>query len=490
MTTATKDRTIRFSEVVKAKPKQRQLFDTAWQGVMTGDPEYLNWGGSAGPGKSYGLRWLGIILLIKFFSILKLTGVQVGLFSKDYPSLRDRHINDIKRFPEWLGKYNESTHDFTLHKEWGSGILSLRNLDDPTKYASAQFAAILVEEITELDRDTFEEIRTRKRWPGVPYSPLIAVCNPRHKGLAWVRKLWIERDFSGETDQALKDSNFWFLQALPEDNDSLPESYYVTLNSLKPALRKALKEGDWYVAVDQAFPEFTRWKRDIQSNLIHDEEDQLQPWHVIPTADIPEQWRLIGSHDWGYDSPGHHLWGAIDPKGGVIIYRELGFKGLDPQDIAHAILFRQGDEPITTTYADPAIWQERRRSDLSQDQIETLAKAGKLQLSKASQYQEAGLSVTRANNQRIAGKSRIHTLLKDRGDGVPYLRIMACCPQLIYCLANITKDPDNNEDVETEYLPSDDLRDDAYDALRYMLMGVPTKAISIALPPIDNSWTW
>lgn len=464
-------------DVIEPKPKQRALWDAMWQGVITGDPEYLLWGGSAGPGKSWALRWGAVVFLIKCFRDLRLTGVQVGLFSRDYPSLRDRHINDIRRWPEWLGTYNDSAHDYRLASEFGGGVLSLRNLDDPAKYASAQFAALFIEELTELDRETFEELRTRKRWPGVPHSPVVAVCNPRHKGLAWVRKLWIERDFSGEQDRALRGRHFWFLQALPSDNDSLPPSYYETLDSLGPTLKAALLEGNWYVTLDQAFPEFSRSRRDVRGQLVLTPEGDPAPWHVIPTSDVPEQWRRIAGHDWGYDSPGFHLWGAIDPQGGVVIYREWQFRRLDPQDIAAGVLFRQGDEQIVATYADPSIWQERRRSDLSQDQINTLEQAGKLQLSKASQYRESGLVVERANNARVAGKSRIHTLLKDRGDGVPYLRIMDCCPILINTLQNITKDPDNTEDVLTEYRPDDDLRDDPYDALRYLLMGVPTRAV-------------
>jgi hypothetical protein len=487
MTTTPRERPAALNfvpDVIAPKPKQQQLFDTAWRGMQSGDPEYLLWGGAAGPGKSWGLRWLGIVLLIKIFKEWGLRNVQAALFCVDYPRLKDRHVNAMKAMPAWLGKYNEQNHDFTLREEWGGGILSLRNLAEPSQYDSAQFAFEMVDELTELDRDQFEEIRIRKRWPGVPYSPFIAACNPRRKGLAWVRKLWIERDLSGEKDSALRGHHFWFLQALPQDNDSLPASYYDTLNSLGPSIKRALLEGDWYVSVDQAFTDFSRWKRDGSGVWVRDQNQDLLPWHVIPTDEVPEQWRRIASHDWGYDSPGHHLWAAVDPAGGVIIYREWQFRKLDPQDIAAGILYRQGNERITVTYADPAIWQERRHTDLTQDQINLLMQNGKGQLSKADQYQQAGLSVERANNARIAGKSRIHTLLKDRGDGVPYLRIMDCCPILINTLQNITKDPDKNEDVLTDYLADDDLRDDSFDALRYLLMGVPTKAVE---PPRRRS---
>ena len=424
---------------------------------------------------SWALRWCAVLFLIWCYTVLKLQNVRVGLFCVDYPQLKDRHVNHIEAWPEWLGTYNDSDHDFTLHEHWGGGILSLRNLDKPEKYASAEFAALFIDELTELDRETFEELRTRKRWPGVPYSPVVCTCNPRHRGLYWVRKLWIERDFSNDGDAGLRTHSFWFMQALPEDNDSLPPSYYDTLRSLGPLLQRQLLRGDWYVSIDQAFPQFSRWKRHARTGaLLQDEDGAFIPWHVIPTTEVPETWKRVAAHDWGSDSPGHHLWAAIDPRGGIVVYREWRFRGLDPQDIAAGVLFHQGDDRVTATYADPSIWAETRRAILSADQILALAEAGKLRLSKYEQYREAGLHVVKANNPRVAGKLRLDTALKDRGDGVPFLRIMDCCPVLIDQMANITKDPDHTEDVLSEYLPSDDLRDDAYDALRYLMMGVPS----------------
>lgn len=493
MTTATRPRSeLNFiPDVIAPKPKQQQLFDVAWEGMQTGDPEFMLWGGAAGPGKSWGLRWLGIILLIKIYRTWGLTNVQGALFCVDYPRLRDRHINAMKAMPSWLGRYNEQNHDFILGEAWGGGILSLRNVDDAGKYDSAQFAFEMVDELTELTRDQFGELIIRKRWPGVPYSPFIASCNPRRSGLYWVRKLWIERDFSGDKDAGLRGAKFWFLQALPSDNDSLPPSYYQALNRLPQVIKRALVDGDWYVSIDQAFPEFSRWQRDASGVFLKNEDGDFLPWHVIPTADVPPQWKRVAGHDWGFSSPGHHLWGAVDLAGGIIIYREFPYRRLDPQDIVDGILYRQGDERVTAIYADPSMWNESAKSALSQEQITLLDQNGKGQLNKYQQYREAGLELTRANNARVAGKSRIHTLLKDRGDSVPWLRIMDTCPVLIQQLQNITIDPDKTEDVVTDYLDDDDLRDDAYDALRYLLMGVPTRAVgaaeSVAQP---SGWSW
>ena len=458
MTTVTEER-IRFSDVVRLKAKQRLFVDSVWQGIRTGDPEYILFGGAAGPGKSYGIRWGAVITAIRIYHEYGLSGVRQGIFCESYPTLRDRQIDKVRaEFPAWLGHMNEANHDFTLAEEFGGGVLSFRNLDEVGKYDSAEFAVLWVDELTKNDKATFHRLRTRKRWVGVPHSPFAGATNPKDRGLPWVRKLWIEKDFSGDEDMGLSHAPFLFIPALPSDNDSLPASYWDTLNSLPPSLRAALLEGNWYIFQGQAFPEFQR------------------PLHVIPTAEVHPLWRRIAGHDWGYNSPGHHLWGAIDPEGGVIIYREYAFRNLDPQEIAQSILFHQGQERITTTWADPSIWAERRKADLTQEQLDRLLEDGRLVLSKADQYAKAGLHCQPANNQRIAGKQRIHTLLKPRLDGVPWLRIMENCPILIRTMQNIQLDPDRPEDVLTDYLPEDDMRDDAYDALRYLLMGVPAQA--------------
>ena len=174
----------------------------------------------------------------------------------------------------------------------------------------------------------------------------------------------------------------------------------------------------------------------------------------------------------------------------VSTYRELAFRHLDPAEVAQSILYHQGTDAPTVTWADPSCWGERRASDLSQEQVQTLDQAGKLQLSKFDQYRQAGLVMQQAINARIAGKGRIHTLLRDRGDGVPYLRIMETCPILIKTMQNIQLDPDRIEDVLTDYLPTDDVQDHPYDALRYLVMGVPTHATKPRVPTAPAAPAW
>jgi len=132
----------KFTEVSNFFPKQIEAQSASKRF------KFVLFGGSVGSGKSRWLRWMAVYWLIKFFQKYKIEGIRFGLFCEDYPSLNDRHLTKIKfEFPEWLGTYNEAKKEFTLNKDCGSGIIAFRNLDDPSKYLSVEFAGMAIDEI-------------------------------------------------------------------------------------------------------------------------------------------------------------------------------------------------------------------------------------------------------------------------------------------------------------------------------------------------------
>lgn len=229
------DEQIKFSELSKFLPKQKEAQEASKRF------KFVLYGGSLGSGKSYWLRWMMVYWLIKLHAKYKLKGIRAGLFCEDYPSLNDRHLSKVRyEFPIWLGKYNEAKHEFTLAPEYGSGVIAFRNLDDPEKYLSVEFAVMGVDEINRNPITTFRELRKRLRWSGIKDVRFLAACNPI--GEAWVKNMWVKRLFAPEEGEQYE---FVFVPALPTDNPFLDQSYYKSLESLPEAQRKAFLEGNW-----------------------------------------------------------------------------------------------------------------------------------------------------------------------------------------------------------------------------------------------------
>lgn len=226
---------VKFSELCKFFEKQKVALDATkkWKFVL--------FGGSVGSGKSYWIRWTTVYWLMKYYAKYGLKGVRAGVFCEDYPSLNDRHLTKVKfEFPDWLGTFNESKHEFTLAPEYGSGIIAFRNLDDPSKYLSVEFAVIAIDEINRNPKTTFDMLRSRHRWPGIKDVKFFAGCNPL--GEAWVKNIWVKRMFPPDEQEQYE---FVFVPALPTDNPHLDPSYYKALESLPETQRKAYLEGNW-----------------------------------------------------------------------------------------------------------------------------------------------------------------------------------------------------------------------------------------------------
>jgi len=229
-----------------------------------------------GGGKSYFLRWWCIRECIRLFATYGVRGVRIGLFSMDYPTLLDRQISRmVFEIPEHIGKIQKTQTDgfnLTLVPELGGGTVALRNLDNPSKYNSAEFAGIAIEELTENPEAIFHELRKRIRWPGVPASDMhfVAAANPGGIGHAWVKKLWIDRDFP--TEMRSMAGQFAYVPAKAQDNPHLDPAYYAQLLSLPEEMRKAYAEGSWDIFAGQYFKE---WRKDGANDLRAERDGKL-----------------------------------------------------------------------------------------------------------------------------------------------------------------------------------------------------------------------
>ena len=76
-----------FRDVIRPTPKQKEFLRAVKQNI------YTLYGGAAGGGKSYILRWGLVWLLIDWFIQTGIKGIRVGLFWEDFPSLYERQIS-------------------------------------------------------------------------------------------------------------------------------------------------------------------------------------------------------------------------------------------------------------------------------------------------------------------------------------------------------------------------------------------------------------
>lgn len=414
-------------EYVNPTDRQKE-FIRAWQ-----THRFVLFGGAAGPGKSYMLRWSLILFLYQLFVTRKIERACVALFCEDYPSLHDRQISKIEReFPPWLGRLRRGdTKEFILSPEYGSGVIMLRNLDDPSKYLSTEFAGVGVDELTRDDLQTFNDLRLRLRWPGVERPLFLGATNPGGIGHAWVKKYWLDGEFPEELKELAEE--FAFVKALPTDNPHLTPQYWRDLATLPEHMRKAYLEGDWNVLAGQYFSIFTK------------------PRHVIEPPQLERWWPKWISGDWGYKHPSCFHWHAKNDDGEILTYREKWGPEIGEKNIGRILTEMSEGEKIECIYFSPDAWAQRTSANTIAEQVED-GLGNKMP------------TLTKADDDRVGGARLMYHLLQS-----DMWKISQDCPKLIECLPNLIHDEDELEDVlKVDWTPGQ-VGDDPYDSARYGL---------------------
>lgn len=433
-----------FKELANFQPKQFEAF----QEMIKPECKYFLYGGAAGGGKSYFLRWTALYLAMYYFKKHKIKNVNVGLFSKDYPTLKDRQIARIKReFPDYLGDlkdFQDEGYSFKLAPEYGGGFILLRNLDDPSKYKSTEFAAELVEELTENKEEVFEDLRFRLRWPNLKEVKFIGATNPTGIGHAWVKDKWINKD-PHKTDR--ERDRFSFVPAFPQDNRFIDENYIEGLKSLPENKKKALLEGSWDTFEGQVFQEFSRG--------LH----VMAP--IVPSPSFPH----FLSFDWGYSDKSAfaaYAHALVPTKvdgidfNRIITYQEWYGSLKSPQEWAEQIYKQAATKKFVRGYCDPAMMNTGTDGSTS---------ISKLMQKKWKQLHGYNwLTMRKGNNNRINRVATVHNWLKMAPDNIPYWVITSNCQNLIRTLPELVYDENNPDDVDTTQ------EDHAYDSAGYFMV--------------------
>ena len=404
-------------------PKQVEAF----KAVLSGKHRWVLFGGARGGGKSLFMRWLAYSLCLRY------PDFQVVLLRRTYPELEKSHMRRMGAEAKLLGAdYVPSARPPVMRFANGS-VLELGHCQDPQdveNYLSAEYNLVLPDELGTFDEDMILKIGSSARLYNPKFKPcIVASTNP---GAVWVRDRWITKVVDSERFANYDPDEYTFIQSKLDDNPYPDPEYERFLNSLDPDTRAAWRDGSWDVFEGQYFKEFRT-------------ETHVRRIDVLPDV------HRIGGMDWGFAARGVHLWAVVLPDGHLHITQEYVFREtLAPKVGARIKQMSEGCR-LLGTHADPSMWI---RSGQSGESI-------------AETLQRAGVSLIRANHERVNGWQRLRHWLSLHPDGTPWLTIDPSCVYLIRTLPALIHDAKHLEDIDTTG------DDHAADALRYLLMGRP-----------------
>lgn len=384
------------------------------------------YGGSAGGGKSYGQ------VIDALLCALRYSGIKQIIFRRTYSELDMSIIRTMMSvYPQELYKYNSTSHTFKFKNGSIIDCGYIATDADVRRYQSAEFDIIRFDELTHFTEYQYTYMMSRLRGTNNYPKQIKSSTNPGSVGHQWVKARFVDC-LVPDTPKMIGNTSRVFVPAKVTDNKFLMQSdpdYINRLQTLSESDRKALLDGCWDIFDGQYFAEFDR------------------EIHTCKPFEIPKEWRRYRAFDYGLDRFAIY-WIAIDSSRDVYVYREYCESNLTISDAAKQALDRTDkDESIYCTFAPPDMWSRTQETGRS----------------KAVQFGENGLILTKSSNDRESGWLAIKELLKVNADGHTRLHIFDTCRELIKCIPALLYDAKKPTDCATE--PHDITH--APDALRY-----------------------
>ena len=441
MRAQSKERVFHVSGVPNARQKE----------FFASRARYTAYGGARGGGKSWALRRKLIALCLRYPKIRCL------LVRRSYAELKANHVQPLLREYAPLLSWNEANKCLTLHNGSSISLGYCASSRDCLRYQGQEYDIIAIDEATQLSEYQFSIFKACLRGIGDVPRRMYLTCNPGGVGHAWVKRLFIDRDFKeGENPD-----DYCFVPARVYDNPVLlsadPE-YVRQLESLPTKLRDAWLLGRWDVFEGQFFPEF---REDIHT--------------VAPTA-IPDCLTRFVALDYGFDMLAALLCG-VDGKGDIYVIREHCVSNLTLREAAETVTDLCRGYRAEYAVASPDLWN--RRQDTGRSGMEIMQGVSGMP------------PLVRADDRRIPGWRVLREYLNRESDS-PNLFISTQCRVLISSLPALLCSSQRPEDASGE--PHDVTH--APEALRYAVMsrilydGRDAPDRNFRIPSVKRSAVW
>lgn len=400
--------------------------------------KFIAYGGARGGGKSWALRRKLVAMCLRY------PGIRCLIVRRSLGELRANHLRPM--LSEYGGLVTYSGSERRLSLPGGSAIyFGYCSADrDVLRYQGQEYDIIAIDEATQLSENQFSVFKACLRGTGELPRRIYLTCNPGGIGHAWVRRLFIERDYR-EGEYA---DDYVFIPATVYDNEVLMRSapdYVRQLEGLPPRMRDAWLFGRWDVFEGQFFPEFDPGR------------------HVCKPENAGVPVRRFIALDYGFDMLAALLIGVAD-DGSLTVEAEICRPGLTLSEAARQVAglaaLRDGTG-VSYAVASPDLWNRRQDSGMSGFEIMQAV---------------PGMPPMRAaDDRRIPGWRVLREYLAGGR-----LRISSNCRELVRCLPALLFDRERAEDASDE--PHSVTH--APEALRYAVMSRQPPA------PAEEVWDY
>jgi phage terminase large subunit len=384
---------------------------------------YVCYGGARGGGKSWAVRNKAVLLAGRY------AGIRILILRRTLVELRENQIRPMQQMIGQTIPFHNADKSFVFPN--GSLILFgyCDSESDVDQYQGQEYDVIFLDEATFFTEYQYKTLTACLRGANDFPKRMYLTCNPGGRGHAWVKRLFIDRDFR----QGERPDDYVFIPAKATDNAVLmkkdPE-YIRRLDALPKGLREAWRDGKWDVFVGQYFSE---WDTEI---------------HIVKPFQPPEWWRWYVTLDYGLDMLAALLIG-VDDEGDAYVVGEVyegrdlsteydPHEGLIVSEAAKAVKDLAAGHQITAFLAPPDLWNARQETGKSVADI----------------FTEHGVYLTRTSNDRVDGWMAVKEWLKPSRceDGIerPRLRFFPNCRNIIRTLPLLQYDEKRPNDVKNE----------------------------------------